>query len=276
MPEVQATAAWTPPTGTLGIILEGTRRRVARELAGRRKELERLATDAPPPPPMAAALRSGAVAVVAEVKRRSPSKGSIREGIAADRLAVAYASGGARAISVLTEPEHFGGSPGDLAAVRAAVAIPLLKKDFHIDVVQLFEARALGAAAVLLIARALPPGELRSLAGAAVGLGLEVLVEVRDERELETGVGAAPVMIGVNNRNLESLAIDPATGERLLPLVPPGIVAIAESGVATVEDVRRMAAAGADAVLVGSSLSAATDPAAAVRALASVERRRGR
>jgi indole-3-glycerol phosphate synthase len=225
---------------------------------------------------MAAALRDGPVAIVAEVKRRSPSKGPIKEGMSADRQAVAYAAGGARAISVLTEPEHFGGSPDDLRRVRAAVSIPLLKKDFHVDTVQLFEARALGAAAVLLIARALPPGELERLAGEAKRMGLEVLAEVRDERELEAAVRSGAEMIGVNNRNLETLAIDPSVGERLLPHVPSGIVAVAESGVSTVEDVRRMAAAGADAVLVGSSVSAADDPAAAVRVLGSVERRRGR
>jgi indole-3-glycerol phosphate synthase len=276
MPEVQATGAWVPPTGTLGVILEGTRRRVARDLASRRRELERLAAAADAPPSMAGALRGGHVAVVAEVKRRSPSKGSIKEGIAADRQAAAYAAGGARAISVLTEPEHFGGSSEDLRTIRASVSIPLLKKDFHVDIVQLLEARALGASAVLLIARALPPGELERLAAEAKAVGLEVLAEVRDERELAAAVRSGAEMIGVNNRNLESLAIDASVGERLLPLVPSGLLAVAESGVSTVDDVRRMAAAGADAVLVGSSVSAAEDPAAAVRLLTSVERRRGR
>ena len=276
MPEVQASAPWTPPAGTLGRILEGTRRRVATELSGRRGELERAAAAAPAPPSMAAALRGGPVAVVAEVKRRSPSKGTIRDGIAAEAQARAYAAGGARAISVLTEPEHFGGSAADLDAVRGAVAIPLLRKDFHIDPLQLLEARALGAAAVLLIVRALPPSELERLAAEAHALGLEVLAEVRDERELERASRVAPAMIGVNNRDLETLVIDPAAGERTLPLVPRGIVAIAESGVASVADVERMAAAGADAVLVGSMVSAAPDPAAAVRAIAGVERRRGR
>jgi indole-3-glycerol phosphate synthase len=273
MPEVQATRGWVPPAGTLGAILEETRRRVARDLAPHRRDLVRRAADIGAVPSMADALRSGPVAVVAEVKRRSPSKGSIKEGMAADRQAVAYAAGGARAISVLTEPTRFGGRAEDLSSVRAAVSIPLLKKDFHIDTVQLFEARSLGASAVLLIARALPPGELERLAAEAAEMGLEVLAEVRDEVELAAAVRAGVSMIGVNNRNLETLAIDAATGERILPLIASGTVAIAESGIGGVADVRRMAAAGADAVLVGSAVSAADDPAAVVRALASVERR---
>lgn len=276
MPEVQATRAWTPPGGTLGAILETTRRRVESHLLARRAELERAAGDAPAPPSMADALRGGAVAVIAEVKRRSPSKGIINAAISAERQAAAYAAGGARAISVLTEREHFGGRAEDLAAVRDAVSIPLLKKDFHLDTVQLVEARAFGAAAVLLIARALPPAELLRLAAEARALGLEVLAEVRDERELDVAVRSGAAMIGVNNRDLETLAIDAATSERILPLVPRAVVAIAESGVSDIEDVRRMAAAGADAVLVGSSVSAAADPAAAVAHLASVERIRAR
>lgn len=276
MAEVQANPPWSPPGGTLGAILETTRRRLASEPSGRAALLERSALDAPPPPSMAAALRGGPVAIVAEVKRRSPSKGIINEGLSADRQAAAYAAGGARAISVLTEPEHFGGRAEDLRTVRAVVSIPLLKKDFHIHTVQLLEARALGASAVLLIARALPPSELLRLAAEAHALGLEVLAEVRDERELDAAIRSGAAMIGVNNRDLESLEIDASTGERLLPLVPGDAVAIAESGVSGVEDVRRMAAAGADAVLVGSSISAAPDPEAAVRRLASVRRGRAR
>ena len=277
MPEVQATPTWTPPGGTLGAILDATRRRLAAEPSSRRSALERAAASAPAPASMAAALRAGdTVAVVAEVKRRSPSKGAINEALDPADRALAYAAGGARAISVLTEPEHFGGAPEDLRTVRGAVRIPLLKKDFHIDVGQLLEARALGASAVLLIVRALPPEALDRLAREARALALEVLAEVRDERELDRAVRTGAAMIGVNNRDLETLAIDPATSERILPLVPAGVVAVAESGVAGVADVRRMADAGADAVLVGSSVSAAADGEGAVRALASVARRRGR
>lgn len=276
MAEVQAIPPWSPPGGTLGAILETTRQRLAAAPAGRTADLERAARDAPTSPSMAAALRGGAVAIVAEVKRRSPSRGIINVAISAARQAAAYVAGGARAISVLTEPDHFGGNAEDLREVRAAVSIPLLKKDFHIDTVQLLEARALGASAVLLIARALPPAELLRLAAEAHALGLEVLAEVRDQRELDGAIRSGAALIGVNNRDLESLAIDAETGARLLPLVPSGVVAVAESGVTGVGDVERMAAAGADAVLVGSSVSAAADPAAAVRALASVRRSRGR
>jgi indole-3-glycerol phosphate synthase len=216
------------------------------------------------------------VGVIAEVKRRSPSKGSIAPALAAASQALAYRKGGASAISVLTEPRHFGGGPDDLLAVRAAVPIPTLKKDFHVRPLQLAEARALGASAALLIVRALGPDGLREMIAAGRRLELELLVEVRDEAELELALGEGATMIGVNNRNLESLVIDASTAERIIPLVPPGIVAVAESGIASPDDVGRYARAGADAVLVGSSISAAPDPIAATQALAAVRRvRRG-
>jgi indole-3-glycerol phosphate synthase len=185
----------------------------------------------------------------------------------------AYAAGGSAAISVLTEPDHFGGSTADLTAVRSALVIPALKKDFHVAAIQLVEARALGASAALLIARALDPARLRELLAVGGALGLELLVEVRDERELERAIDGGATMIGVNNRDLETLVIDPSTSDRIIPLIPPGIVAIAESGIQTRADVERYAAVGADAVLVGSSISAARDPVAATRSLAGVARR---
>jgi indole-3-glycerol phosphate synthase len=212
------------------------------------------------------------VAVIAELKRRSPSKGAINPRISAGRQASLYERGGASALSILTESARFGGSSEDLTAARDAVRLPLLKKDFHVDPVQLLEAKSLGASAALLIARALSPAELDTMAIAAADLGLEILVEVRDEQELERALGVNARVIGVNNRNLETLEIDVETGTRLLPLVPGDRIAVAESGVRGVDDVRRAAASGADAVLVGSSLSAATDPTAAVRALTGVER----
>jgi indole-3-glycerol phosphate synthase len=175
-------------------------------------------------------------------------------------------------VSVLTEPEDFGGSLVDLEEARRAVRVPLLRKDFIVDEVQLLEARAAGASAVLLIARALEPAVLPRLASSARALSLDALVEVRDERELERALAAGSGVVGVNNRNLETLAIDPAVGDRLLPLVPDEWAALWESGVRDVEGVRRAAAAGADAVLVGSALSASADPRAAVRSLASVPR----
>lgn len=231
-----------------------------------------MAADAPLAPSFGAALRGDTVAVIAEVKRRSPSKGWINPKLGAADQALAYERGGAAAISVLTEPEHFGGSNDDLLAVRQAVAIPALKKDFHVHPVQLVEARALGASAALLIARALSPDALRAMSDVARNLGLEILVEVRDEDELHRALDLGSTIVGINNRNLETLSIDPATSERMLRLVPPSVVAIAESGVSGRADVERVATFGADAVLVGSVISAADDAAAAVRALAGVAR----
>jgi indole-3-glycerol phosphate synthase len=212
------------------------------------------------------------VAVVAELKRRSPSRGEINSTLSPGAQAAAYFAGGAAAISVLTEQRHFGGTPDDVVAVRAAVPIPVLKKDFHLDEVQLVEARALGASAVLLIARALAPALLVGLAREADALGLESLIEVRSEAELECALATKARAIGVNSRDLESLAVDFRVTERLLPSIPRELVAIAESGVASRDDVERAAGCGADAVLVGSAVSAARDPAGAVRALTGVRR----
>ena len=228
---------------------------------------------ASPAPSLAGALRTTTVAVLAEIKRRSPSKGAINAVMDAPSQARRYVEGGAAALSVLTEPLSFGGSNDDLVAVRAAVGVPLLKKDFHVAPVQLVEARALGAAAALLIARALPPGELAALAEVARELQLEILVEVRDERELDRALEAGARIVGVNTRNLETLEVDAGTAERLLPRIPAGVVAIHESGVATRADVERAALSGADAVLVGSALSGADDAAAAVRSLTGIARR---
>jgi indole-3-glycerol phosphate synthase len=269
---VQAFLRWTPPGGTLGTICHEAEARAA-VLEARADELERDASAATAGPSLAAALRAADVRLIAEVKRRSPSKGAIAPKLDASAQAKAYVEGGAAAISVLTEPAHFGGSPLDLRAVRGAVTVPALKKDFHVLPIQLVEARALGASAALLIARALSPDRLREMTDTARRLDLEVLVEVRDEAELERALECGATMIGVNNRDLETLVIEPATAERLIPRVPSGLLAIAESGVSTREDVERYAACGADAVLVGSSISAAADPIRATRSLAGVPRR---
>jgi len=272
---VQASTSWTPPSGTLGRIVGEARLR-ARALEEHAADLERSAATAAPAPGFASALRDSAVSIVAEVKRRSPSKGWIQANLNAAKQAAAYEQAGARAISVLTEPEHFAGSNDDLRNVRGAVAIPVLKKDFHVEPVQLLEAKALGASAALLIVRALGPIGLSRLTAAARTLALETLVEIRDERELEIALEAGARVVGINNRNLETLEIDPATSERLLKRIPGEIVAIGESGVSGRADVERMARAGADAILVGSSVSAASDPADAVRRLTGVPRvRRG-
>ena len=246
----------------------------ARELEKRSADLRDRAKDAPPGPSFAAALRRTDVAVIAEVKRRSPSKGVINAGLDAAEQASAYARGGAAALSILTEPSEFGGSVQDLADARAATRLPTLKKDFHVHPIQLLEARAAGASALLLIARALPPDDLSAMADRASELGLEVLVEVRSEQELERAVTIGHAMIGVNSRDLETLVIDPAVTSHLIPMIPAGRLAVAESGVSARLDVERAARAGADAVLVGSAVSASSDPTAAVAALRGVARTR--
>jgi indole-3-glycerol phosphate synthase len=269
---VQAFLRWTPPGGTLGTICHEAEAR-ATSLGAHAADLERLAASAAAAPSLEEALRAADVRIIAEVKRRSPSKGVIAPSLDAPEQAEAYVAGGAGAISVLTEPTHFGGSPEDLRAVRARVSAPVLKKDFHVRPIQLVEARALGASAALLIARALAPDRLREMMDVARGLGLEVLVEVRDEAELDRALECGATMVGVNNRDLESLVIDPSTAERLIPRIPPTLVAIAESGISARAHVERYAVCGADAVLVGSSISAAADPVQATRALAGVPRR---
>jgi indole-3-glycerol phosphate synthase len=268
---VQAFPAWFPPGGTLGQIVAETRQRVD-DLKKRRRALEADAANCPRPQSFSQALRRSDVAVIAELKRRSPSRGEINARLSPEDQAKAYHAGGAAAISVLTEERHFGGSSRDLIVVRAATPTPVLKKDFHIDPIQLVEARALGASAVLLIARALEPASLALLSREAEQLGIEPFIEVRSEAELERALATGAPVIGVNSRDLETLEVDFAVTERLLPMIPSLHVAVAESGVATNADVERVARSGADAVLVGSALSAAPDPAAAVRALTGVRR----
>jgi indole-3-glycerol phosphate synthase len=210
--------------------------------------------------------------VIAEIKRRSPSAGAIHPDLDPVRHAQAYAAGGASGISVLTEADHFGGSLEDLSRVAQAVPLPVLRKDFILDELQLLEARGAGASAVLLIVRVLAPARLRALAGEARDLGLGVLTEVHTASELETALTAGATLVGTNSRDLETFSVDPRTSERLLPGVPAGIVAVAESGIASRRDVERLAAAGADHVLVGTAVARLADPEAAVRALAGVPR----
>jgi indole-3-glycerol phosphate synthase len=261
-----------PSRLSLASIVAVARERAA-ALGARAREIERAAAAAPAPPPFAPALRQGTtVGVIAEVKRRSPSAGGIREDLDPVAHARAYVSGGAVALSVLTDERHFGGSLDDLQRVAEAVAVPTLRKDFILDELQLHEARAAGASAALLIARILEPRRLDALAAAARGLGLGVLIEVHTAAELEAALSAGPAAVGVNSRDLDSFTVDLAVAERLLPLVPAGIPAVAESGIGARADVARLAAAGADAVLVGTSVARSGDPAAAVRALAGVRR----
>ena len=271
MTEAQAGSRWTPPTGPLGELTRNSAERARVSEAGRAQLLERVSA-ATRAPSFALALRGPHVRVIAEFKRRSPSKGPINEDLVAGERALAYEQGGAAALSVLTEPSRFGGSLDDLRDVRRSVQLPLLRKDFVTAPIQLLEARAYGASAVLLIVRALEPARLEGLAGAAAELALECLIEVRNERELQRALAIAGASVGVNNRDLETLVIDDAIGARLLPLVPPERVAVYESGVRGVEEVERAAVAGADAVLVGSVLSNAADGAQAVRTLTGVPR----
>jgi len=257
---------------TLAGILEATRERVA-ALRPKARQLERAAAAAPPGPVLESAFRGATVGLIAEVKRRSPSAGAIRENLDPVGHARAYVRGGAAAVSVLTDERHFGGAVEDLERVARAVPVPVLCKDFIVDVLQLFEARAAGASGVLLIVRALAPDRLRALAREAKGLGLGTLIEAHSESELEGALAAAPTAVGVNSRDLDTLAVDLRVAERLLPLVPTGVTAVGESGIETVADVERLAGCGADLVLVGTSVARLADPEGAVRALCGVPRR---
>ncbi len=235
-------------------------------------QLKAQGRDMAPPPGFASALRRETLAIIAEIKRASPTKGDIAPGLNAAAQAQAYAKGGAAAISVLTEPERFGGSLDDLSSVAAAVSLPVIRKDFIVHAVQIWEARVRGAAAVLLIARGLHPDELAALYAEAGEASLGVLVEVRDHTELARAIALGAPVIGVNNRNLETLIIDPATAPALMPAIPPDRIAIAESGMASVQDAHAAQSAGADALLIGSAISASADPAAAVQAFGSLVR----
>jgi indole-3-glycerol phosphate synthase len=223
----------------------------------------------PPPRSLAAALTpgpAGEARVLAELKRASPVKGRLARGFDPVASAPAYVRGGAAALSVLTDP-HFEGSLDDLDRVRAQVDCPVLEKDFVVDEYQLWEARAHGADAVLLIAAILEPGRLLALFQAAKGLGLSALVEVHHEAELERAADLGAGVLGINNRDLTTFATDLAVTERLAPRAPAGACLVSESGIATRADVLRVRRAGAHAVLVGESLSRSGDPAAKLREL---------
>jgi indole-3-glycerol phosphate synthase len=205
--------------------------------------------------------------VIAEIKRRSPSRGEIRANFDPVACASAYAEGGAAAISVLTDEAYFGGHLDYLAAVRRAVPVPLLRKDFVVDAYQIDEARVAGADAVLLIVAALTPVELAALQLRAEELGLCAVVEVHDEAELDVALDAGARVLGINNRDLRTFHTDLAVTERLAPRVPEGVVVVAESGIFTAADMARLAACGAHAFLVGESLMRESDVAGALRRL---------
>jgi indole-3-glycerol phosphate synthase len=246
-------------------ILEGVRADLAdRQSRVSLEQLKEMARQAPSPRDGLAALRADGVSVIAEVKRASPSRGAMADIADPAALAGDYEAGGACVISVLTEQQRFGGSLEDLAAVRRAVAVPLLRKDFIVSSYQLWEARAYGADLVLLIVAALEQSALVSLVERAQSIGLLPLVEVHADEELDRAVDAGATVIGVNARNLGTLEVDRSVFARLAPRIPDGIVKIAESGVRGPHDLLQYAAAGADAVLVGESLVTGKDPRAAV------------
>jgi indole-3-glycerol phosphate synthase len=270
-PEAQGEIPWEPPSGALGELTERAwARSQAIEVTTDRAVI---AASRSRTPRLRDALRKQNLAIIAEIKRRSPSRGDINPGLDSGEQAAKYAMGGASAISVLTEPLRFGGTDQDLEEVRRAVSLPVLKKDFHVSEAQLLHAAETGASAALIIVRAIEPSRLRGLTEIARELALELVLEIRNESELERALEAGAEIIGVNNRNLETLEIDRDTVFRLVPLVPADRVAVAESGYETPESVAGAAAAGADAVLVGSSLSKSADPAAAVSSISRIPRR---
>jgi indole-3-glycerol phosphate synthase len=232
--------------------------------------LERLQQALQPPPrarPFSEALVQEGISLISEMKRASPSKGPIRPDATVTDIVRAYEGAGASACSVLTEPHWFGGSLDDLREARSACDLPLLRKDFIVDPYQLVEARLAGADAVLLIVAALTPDELSSLHDQAGQIGLDCLVEVHDDDEMQTALECGVEIIGVNNRNLQTLEVDPETALRLLVDAPAGTIVVAESGITSRDDVQRLEDAGVDAILVGEALMREDDPGVAVHAL---------
>jgi indole-3-glycerol phosphate synthase len=257
---------------TLDEILSSTRGQL-QTLRQRGAALAREAAGSPRPTSFRASLTRPQVAVIAEVKRRSPSAGAIREDLDPADRAELYAAHGAAAISVLTDGPYFGGSLADLAVAVRRVAVPVLRKDFILDELQILEARAAGAAAVLLIVRALARPRLEELLQFARQWGLEALVEIHSSRELTVALEAGSEIIGVNSRDLDTLRIDTAKAWELLGLIPRDRLAVAESGMSELPDIVGAAEAGADAVLIGTALSAASSPAALLQAFCQVDRR---
>ncbi len=212
------------------------------------------------------------VPIIAEIKRASPSEGSLKEEVSVGILASSYREGGAAAISVLTDGPFFNGSIGDLEEARGAVDLPILRKDFIIDRAQLFESRIAGADAALLIAAALNPTQLQDLFLEAIEIGLTPLVEVHKEEELAPVLELNPPIIGINNRDLSTLKVSLETCIRLRPLIPPGVIVLGESGIEGPDDLERLLEAGMDAFLIGTTLMRSSDPKAMVSVLCSRKR----
>ena len=239
--------------------------------AADRRDLDELRAQALRRPPVRSFQRAiqagGSLAVIAEIKRRSPSRGDLAPNLNPDRIARQYEAGGAACLSVLTDAEFFGGSVADLHTAAAATTLPVLRKDFTVSLADVYDTRLMGADAVLLIAAALSDDELTACAAAAAAVGLEALVEVHDHDELARAVASGARLIGVNQRDLLTFEVDHDRAVSLAALIPSEVVAVAESGVRGPEDARRLAAAGYHAVLVGETLVRAADPAAAVAAM---------
>ena len=245
------------------------KRREVESIAAQRVALQSRARSAAPARGFAAALRRPSeVRLLAEVKRRSPSAGDIRPGADPVEVARAYQSGGAAALSVLTDREFFGGDLDALVRVRSAVDLPVIRKDFVVDPLQLWEARAAGADAVLLISRILSAAELRDYLGLVAELGMDALVEVHTAEEMADAVAAGATLVGVNNRDLSTFVTDLELSIRLAAGVPASVTLVAESGIRTAADVDRLGAAGFDAILVGESLMRQENLASAAAALA--------
>jgi indole-3-glycerol phosphate synthase len=253
-------------------LVDATRRRLDERKRSRSLgELERLLPQEALDRPFAEALSRPGTSVIAEYKRRSPSAGVIREGASVEEVAQAYERGGAAALSVLTEQDHFGGSLTDLEAARAVSDLPILRKDFTVDPYQLYEAKVHGADAILLVVGALSDAELGSLYGIARQLELDAIVEVHDEKELSRALEVDADVIGINNRDLVSFSVDLNVTYELLTDVPAGKTVVSESGIRTRADVEELERVGVDAVLVGEALMRAPDPEAACRDLAREE-----
>lgn len=258
-------------TARLEQLVEATRDRLERaKLERPLDDLEQRSADAEPRPFSEALSRPG-TSLVAEYKRRSPSAGAIREQATVEEVAAAYERGGAAALSILTEEEHFGGSLADLERARTAVELPILRKDFHVDRYQLYEAKVAGADAVLLVVRTLSISELEALYAEARALELDALVEVHSEAELAAALELDVDVIGINNRDLDDFSVDLRRTFELLPDIPAGKTVVSESGIGSRRDVEELERVGVDALLVGETLMRAPDPEAAVRELTGEE-----
>jgi indole-3-glycerol phosphate synthase len=259
------------PDTLLRILADKHKEVSARKEATSLDEMERRARDLDPPRDftgaLCAAVADGRIGLIAEIKRASPSGGLIRDPFDPAGLARDYCEAGAACLSVLTDEPYFQGTPADLVTARASCHLPALRKDFMIDPYQVFEARAMGADCILLILAALSDLQARELEDVARSLDMAVLAEVHDQRELDRALGLNTRLIGVNNRNLRTLKTDLGTAEALVPQIPADRIPVAESGLRTPEDVRRMAAAGARCILVGEHLLRQPDVTAAARAM---------